>query len=242
LHLFISDLHLHPSRPGVTELFLGFLKGPAKGAEGLYILGDLFDSWAGDDDLADPFNAAVCAALKQLTAGGVATAFISGNRDLLIGEAFAAASGIELLAGPSVAAIAGSPTLLLHGDELCTDDLEYQRYRATVHDPAFQRDFLAKPLAERKAFIAGLREKSSMGKQSKPAAIMDTNGDAVAAAFRDHGVSRMIHGHTHREACHRLNVDGRSCERWVLGDWHDDAGSYLECSAAGCTPRPWCGA
>lgn len=252
--LFISDLHLHPSRPGVTALLEQFLAGPAADlgprAGALFILGDLFDAWAGDDDLDDALNARVCAALRRCAEAGTALYFIPGNRDFLVGPAFAAASAMTILDEPVVMDIAGTPTLLLHGDLLCTDDGEYQQFRRTVRGPDWQRDFLAQPLAQRKAVIEGLRARSEAEKQVKPMAIMDTNADAVAEAFRQHGVSRLIHGHTHRQAEHKLTVDGREATRWVLGDWHESGelrsqprGNTLLCDGDGCrfialSPRP----
>jgi len=248
--LFISDLHLHPSRPGVTALLEQFLAGPAADlgprAGALFVLGDLFDAWAGDDDLDDDLNARVCAALRRCAETGTALYFIPGNRDFLAGPAFAAASAMTILDEPLVMDIAGTPTLLLHGDLLCTDDGEYQQFRRTVRGPDWQRDFLAQPLAQRKAVIEGLRARSEAEKQIKSLSLMDTNADAVAEAFRRHGVSRMVHGHTHRQAEHRLAVDGLECTRWVLGDWHesgDRQGNALLCDAAGCrfialSPRP----
>lgn len=256
--LFVSDLHLHPSRPGVTALLQQFLAGSAADlgarAGAVFILGDLFDAWAGDDDLNDPLNAAVCAALRRCAEAGTALHFIPGNRDFLVGPAFAAASGMTLLTEPVVMDIAGTPTLLLHGDLLCTGDAEYQQFRRTVRGPDWQRDFLARPLAERKAVIDGLRARSEAEKQVKPMAIMDTHADAVADAFRHHGVRRMIHGHTHRQAEHRLTVDGQERTRWVLGDWHEAdghgvdghgvdkngqrQGSALLCDATGCRFLP----
>lgn len=230
--LFISDLHLHPSRPQTARLFEAFLGGPAKEARILYILGDLFDAWAGDDDIADGFNAGICAALKSLAAV-TPIAFLPGNRDFLAGSGFAAASGATLLADETVVDIAGTPTLLLHGDTLCTDDLEYQAFRATVRSGQWQRDFLAHPLAARKAEIESLRERSERKKCVKPAALMDTNAAAVSDAFRRHNVARVIHGHTHRRACHEIQIDGHPGTRWVLGDWHAD-GNALACDASGC--------
>jgi UDP-2,3-diacylglucosamine hydrolase len=243
--LFISDLHLHPSRPGVTALFQQFLTGPATDigarAGAVFILGDLFDAWAGDDDLKAPLNVEVCAGLRRCVDQGTKLYFIPGNRDFLVGPAFAEASGITLLTEPIVMTIAGTPTLLLHGDLLCTDDAEYQQFRNTVRNTDWQQEFLGKPLAERKEIIEGLRARSESEKQVKSMAIMDTNADAVAAAFQQHQVQRMIHGHTHRQAEHRLSIDGRDCTRWVLGDWHDSSaqqalptGSALLCDADGC--------
>jgi UDP-2,3-diacylglucosamine hydrolase len=231
--LFISDLHLSPAVPAVTRRFEEFLAGPARAAAALYILGDLFDYWAGDDDLGDPFNARSVAALADLAAAGVAIYFMPGNRDFLVGPGFAAAAGLTLLAEPGVRAIAGTPTLLLHGDTLCTDDTDYQAFRAQVRAPAWRAAFLARPLAERKALIADLRARSESEKQIKPAAIMDANPQAVAAALREHGVATLIHGHTHRQGSHDHAVAGRACRRWVLGDWGADRTSVLVCGPDG---------
>lgn len=227
--LFVADLHLSAEWPETAALFLAFLAGPARQARACYILGDLFEYWAGDDDLADPFNRRVCAALADLAAGGTRCHFLPGNRDFLVGAAFAAATGMALLPDGCVHDVAGRPTLLLHGDTLCTDDSEYQAFRATVRTAAWQRDFLALPLAERRQRIEALRQRSEAEKQVKAQALMDANPDAVAAAFRGHGVDRMIHGHTHRQATHTQVVDGRPCRRWVLGDW-GASGNYLRCA------------
>lgn len=237
--LFISDLHLCPSRPEINRLFFHFLAGPARAAQALYILGDLFEYWAGDDDLNDPFNHEVCAALHALTDAGVPVFFMAGNRDFLIGDVFAQAAGLTLLADPALLDIAGTPTLLMHGDTLCTDDVDYQRFRAQVRTAAWQRDFLAQPLPERKAQIEGLRRKSEVEKSAKSMEIMDVNQAAVVAAFREHDCTRLIHGHTHRPGHHRLDVDGRHCERWVLADWYS-SGSYLECDVNGCRAVSYC--
>lgn len=218
LSVFVSDLHLSPQRPAATQRFLDFLAGPALAAGELVILGDLFDYWAGDDDLADPFHQSICAALAAMPAR---KAFLPGNRDFLAGPEFAAAAAVELLPDGIVRPVGGLPTLLLHGDTLCTEDADYQAFRATVRMPAWRKAFLARPLAERRQEIEALRARSEAEKQVKPMAIMDVNAQTVAAAFREHGVSRMIHGHTHRQAVHDLQVDGRPCQRWVLGDWGD---------------------
>lgn len=227
--LFASDVHLHPSRPETARLFGEFLAGPARSAQHLYLLGDLFDAWIGDDDLADPFNAGIAAALKALADAGVHIRFLPGNRDFLIGSGFAAAAGLTLLPDETVADIGGTPTLLLHGDTLCTDDREYQDFRTLVRSPAWQRDFLAKPLAERRRVAEELRGRSEAEKRTKPMALMNTNETAVAQAFAASGAARMIHGHTHRQARHEY--PGR--ERWVLPEW-DHAGGALACDAAGC--------
>lgn len=230
--LFISDLHLSPDEPATVARFLAFLQDPARSAQQLFILGDLFDYWTGDDDLADPFNARIVAALRSLADGGVSVSFMAGNRDFLIGPQFAAAAGLELLPDPCVRDIAGVPTLLMHGDTLCTDDADYQRFRATVRDPAWQAAFLARPLTERKREIAALRARSETEKRVKPMEIMDVNSAAVEAALRKHGVTALIHGHTHRQGRHTYSIDGRDCMRWVLGDWHPERGSALACSGA----------
>ena len=220
LTLFASDLHLSAHRPETTELFLRFLAGPAREADALYLLGDLFDYWIGDDDLddplSDPLGRRVCDALASLPGTRF---FLPGNRDFLIGAAFSAASGCALLADEIVIDLAGTPTVLLHGDTLCTDDAAYQAFRATTRSPAWQREFLTLPLAERRKQAEALREQSETEKRTKSYDLMDANADAIARTFRRHGVTRMIHGHTHRQARHEHLVDGRVRERWVLGDW-----------------------
>lgn len=231
--LFISDLHLSPDEPATVERFLAFLDGPARNAGQLFILGDLFEYWAGDDDIADPFNTHIIAALRALSDSGVAVCFMAGNRDFLIGPQFAAAAGLELLPDTCVRNIAGAPTLLMHGDTLCTDDADYQRFRSTVRDPAWQAAFLARPLVERKREIEALRVRSEAEKRIKPMAIMDVNPAAVETALRRYGVRTMIHGHTHRQGHHTHLVDGSNCVRWVLGDWHADRGCALACGLAG---------
>lgn len=241
--LFISDLHLGTDQPHSMAAFRRFIAGlapqacpePGRRAEALYILGDLFDYWAGDDDLDAPFHQEVIAALRNLAAQGTRIYLLHGNRDLLMGKVLANACHATLLDDPTLIDLYGMPTLLSHGDQLCTHDAEYQRYRAQVHDADFQRQFLARPLAERKAYIAQLRERSMAEKQSKDSAIMDVSDEAVAALLRDHGYPRLIHGHTHRPGRHEHVVDGRTCERWVLGDW-DRQVSALRCDAQGCRP------
>ena len=225
--LFISDLHLTEDEPANADAFLAFLQGPARSAASLFILGDLFEYWAGDDDLATPFNAHIAAAIRALADAGTAVFFMSGNRDLLAGPTFAEAIGARLLEDPTRVRFdkdADAPPLLLsHGDALCTDDLAYQAFRRQVRDPAWQTGFLAQPLAARKAFIASLRQQSETAKAEKAIEIMDVNADAVAALLRTHGYPSLIHGHTHRPACHRLEVDRHSCTRHVLSDWRGQA-------------------
>lgn len=197
------------------------------------MLGDLFEYWMGDDDVGDPLNASVAEAFSALSRQGTAVYFMHGNRDVLVGSGFAQRASAELLTDPAVVDVHGTPTLLMHGDTLCTDDVEYQKFRAYAHDPRNQARFLAQPLGARRAELEKLRERSENAKQGKSAEIMDVNAQAVEQALRTAGVSRLIHGHTHRPARHVHRVDGRECERWVLGDWYE-RGSYLRCDAAGC--------
>ncbi|HKJ09627.1 MAG TPA: UDP-2,3-diacylglucosamine diphosphatase [Gammaproteobacteria bacterium] len=230
--VFISDLHLDPERPVITELFLDFLAGPARGCDALYILGDLFEAWVGDDD-DSPTLQPVLEALADCTGTGLPVSVMTGNRDFLIGEGFTARTGCRLLPDPSVVDLYGEPTLLMHGDTLCTDDLEYQQFRRLVRDPAWQRQFLAKPLEERRHMAAGLRETSRQRTAHKTVDIMDVNHEAVLSALREHHVRRLIHGHTHRPATHELTVDGAPATRIVLGDWYEQ-GSVLWCDPTGC--------
>jgi len=234
--LFISDLHLSPSRPALVAAFERFCAGPARGASALYVLGDLFDAWIGDDQVADPVTARIVAGLRGVADAGIPVSVARGNRDFLLGERFARAAGATLLPEQVVVDLHGTPTLLSHGDELCTDDLAYLKVRVWRSDPARQRRFLALPYFVRRAIAAWFRLRSRGATMVKSDAIMDVNAGAVAAALRAHGVRRMIHGHTHRPAHHRLDVDGAACERIVLADWYD-RGSYLEVDAAGARPR-----
>lgn len=233
--LFISDLHLCASRPEINRLFLEFLRGPARAAEALYILGDLFEYWAGDDDLGDPFNDSIVSALATHSRAGPALHVMHGNRDFLLDRAFAEACGARLISDPHGVDLFGTRTLLMHGDTLCTDDRDYQQFRTKVRAPAWRKGFLALPLAQRKQQIDALRRASESEKKRKPAALMDVNEAAVEAVLREYGYPRLIHGHTHRPARHAHNVDGRSCERWVLADWYR-TGSCLRCDERGCTP------
>ena len=225
--LFISDLHLCGARAEINGIFFDFLAGRARKAEALYILGDLFEYWAGDDDLTAPFNAAVVRALAQCSAV-TPVRLMHGNRDFLIGERFAAAAGVQLIADPTLTAINNTRTLLTHGDALCTDDIAYQQFRAEVRSPAWIGAFLANPLDARRKTITELREQSEREKRHKPEAIMDVNQGAVASLLREHGYPRLVHGHTHRPAQHVHSIDSRNCERWVLADWYDH-GSVLVC-------------
>jgi len=235
--LFISDLHLCSGRPQINRSFFDFLEREARSADALYILGDLFEYWAGDDDLGDAFNATVIAALARLAGSGVPAFLMHGNRDFAIGEAFARASGVTLLADPAVLSLYGQPVLLMHGDTLCTLDQKYQAFRREVRSEAWIRGQMRKPLSERKAAIEALRRQSEQEKRGKPADIMDVAPAEVDAALRRHGYPLLIHGHTHRPARHVHVVDGHACERWVLADWYQ-AGSYLACDEAGCRAVP----
>ena len=231
--LLVSDLHLAPDTAAVTERFFSFLSGPATHARRLIILGDLFDAWAGDDDLSDPFNQHITGALKALSQRGVTIEFMCGNRDFLVGNDFAEAAGLTLLPDPCVRDIAGTRTLLTHGDLLCSDDNDYQQFRATVRTPEWRAAFLGLPLAERQRQIAALRQRSESEKQIKSMAIMDVNDAAVRAAFSNHYVDTIIHGHTHRQQQHNQMISGTQHTRWVLGDWTPDTGQALTCSPAG---------
>lgn len=221
--LFASDLHLSSSRPALVAAFRALCAGVAREAEALYLLGDIFDYWVGDDQLREPLGREVAAAIRDLTSAGVRVAFLRGNRDFLAGERLATATGAELLPDEIVVDLYGRPTLLLHGDELCTADVAYQRFRAWSRREGVQAGFLALPYALRHTAARLMRRESRRAKAEKPAEIMDVTPEAVAEAFRRHDVDRMIHGHTHRPAVHRIVVDGRERERWVLADWYDRA-------------------
>ncbi len=224
--LFISDLHLAPERPEIIQLFIDFMNKQASNAESLYILGDLVEYWLGDDDPAEGLEE-VFTCMKQHADAGLQIYLMHGNRDFLMGEQLAQRAGCELIHEPYIAEFENTPVLLMHGDILCTDDLRYQELRVMLRNPAWQEDFLAKPLAEREQMAQALRKQSKEETQTKAADIMDVNTDAVSGAFQEHGVSLMIHGHTHRPAIHMLEVDGKAAKRIVLGDWYTQ-GSVLE--------------
>lgn len=216
--LFVSDLHLDGSRPQTTRLFFDFLAGPARTADTMYILGDLFEAWIGDDD-DDAHHHAVIARLQDI-GRDMPVAVMRGNRDFLLGERFEKASWCRLMDDHEVIDLYGAPTLLMHGDLLCTDDRAYQEFRAMARSPAWQQAMLAKPLAERRALAAHLRNESAISNAMKADAIMDVNAGAVADAMRRYGVHRLIHGHTHRPAVHDFELDGAPAQRIVLGAWH----------------------
>jgi UDP-2,3-diacylglucosamine hydrolase len=218
--LFISDLHLDPQRPHIVDLYTELLAGEARKADALYILGDLFEAWIGDDDDAE-MPARVATATRALRDSGVPVWFMHGNRDFLLGADYAARAGMTLLADPTVIELGGERVLLMHGDTLCSDDVDYLKFRALVRDPRWQQQFLAKPLAERRAFAAQARGESRQHMSTVAPEIMDVTQDAVAAAMRAQGVRTLIHGHTHRPATHRFELDGHPARRIVLGDWYE---------------------
>ena len=235
--LFIADLHLAPERPATVRLFLRFLAGRARRAEGLYILGDLFDAWIGDDDDSPPYPE-IRAALRDLTASGVPCFLMHGNRDFLIGGRFSRDTGCTLLRDPYATELAGTPTLLMHGDLLCTDDVPYQRFRRKVRNPLVQRLFLWKSLKRRRAVAADYRRRSGAATALKAEAIMDINQSEVERRMRRFGARRLIHGHTHRPADHTFSLDGQPATRLVLADWHEDRGEVLVVSADGVRREP----
>ncbi len=230
---FISDLHLAADRPQSTETLLNFLSSTATQAEQLFILGDLFEYWVGDEALDEPMPAQVAAALHELGARGTSVCFMHGNRDFLVGERFAHAARLRLLPDPFMVTLYGTPTLLMHGDTMCTGDTEYLAFRKMVRNPAWQAEFLAKPMAERIQLAQAARTQSEQSKQVKSMEIMDVATDAVESVLHQYNYPRLIHGHTHRPATHYHNVDGHQCERIVLADWYAN-GSYLECDDTGC--------
>ncbi len=231
--IFVSDLHLTPDRPRANDIFFEFMSGAAAQADALYILGDLFEYWIGDDDLGDGFNASIAGALRGLSRKGVLLYFMQGNRDVLAGQDLVARCGATLIGDPTLIDLHGIRTLLMHGDTLCTGDIEYQKFRLYAHDPVNQRKFLAQPLAERRQQMLGMRAESEKSKQEKSAGIMDVTPAAVEIILRESGYPRLIHGHTHRPGRHLHVVDGRECERWVLTDWYGRAG-YLRCDRNEC--------
>jgi UDP-2,3-diacylglucosamine hydrolase len=231
--LFVSDLHLDDARPQIVGQFERFCAGEARDTDALYLLGDLFEAYIGDDDDA-VLNACIADALHGVADAGVPVHYIAGNRDFLLGEDYARRCGMDILADGTVIDLYGTPTLILHGDVLCTDDAEYLAFRKQVRDPAWQAAFLARPLAERRAFAAQARDASRAHTAQTDMAIMDVNQAAVEVALREAGVTRMIHGHTHRPAIHDFMLDGTPAQRIVLGDWYEQ-GSALRVDAEGAT-------
>jgi UDP-2,3-diacylglucosamine hydrolase len=231
--LFISDLHLCASRPAITAAFIEFLQNTASKVKALYILGDLFEYWAGDDDINDAFHQQVISGFKKLSDAGVKVFLMHGNRDFLIAEGFCQVAGITLLNDPVMIDLHGKKALLSHGDDLCVDDVAYQQFRIQVRDKKWQHEFLSQPLQVRKKQIEAIRARSEQEKTQKSLEIMDVNAEAVNALLRKYQPDLLIHGHTHRPDRHSIELDGRSITRWVLGDWYEQ-GSYLACDRHGC--------
>lgn len=234
--LFLSDLHLSPDRPAALRAFQAFAAGPARDAAAVYMLGDIFDWWVGDDQMRLPFVAEVVRSMRAIPDAGVALFIGHGNRDFLMGERLAQAAGATLLPEYVQLDLHGVRTLLCHGDELCTDDVEYQAYRTRMRDPNVQARLLRLPYFVRRLIAAWLRRASRDTKARKPESIMDVALPSVEQAFREHDAARMIHGHTHRPAFHRHTVDGTERERIVLADW-DTEGRYLEVGEGGAFER-----
>lgn len=234
--LFISDLHLSDEQPDTIGLFIDFLAGRAAQAEALYILGDLFEAWLGDDLLLPGYQP-VLEAMKHLSNSGTSIFVMHGNRDFLLGERFEQLSGAKLIDDPTVIDLYGTPTLLVHGDLLCTDDLPYQAMRRQLRDPQWVAAFLAQTPQERIDFARELRERSRKETGEKTEAIMDVNPDTVAQYLRQHRVHRLIHGHTHRPAMHSFDLDGQTASRYVLPDWYGQGG-VLVCDETGCESQP----
>jgi UDP-2,3-diacylglucosamine hydrolase len=231
---FVADLHLRPEQPNVVALFVKFLHEQSSDPDlqALYILGDLFEAWIGDD-FVPPGMDAVTNAITQLTNSGIDTYFMHGNRDFLVGDAFAAQTGCQLLPDYHVMDLYGTPTLLMHGDLLCTDDTDYLKFRKMVRDPLWQQDFLAKPVPERVTIAQAARQESQQKTQQMADEIMDVNQDTVNQTMRKWQVPQLIHGHTHRPAIHELTINGTPAKRIVLGDWYEQ-GSVLVCNPQGC--------
>ena len=229
---FIADLHLQGDDDVNAHRLAAYLAGAARAADALYVLGDLFDVWIGDDGSL-PRHRATLAAFAELTAAGVPVAFMRGNRDFAVGAAFAEATGLRILDDPTVVDLYGTPTLLTHGDGLCTDDHAHQAFRAKYNDPAWRARMLRIPLWLRRLIAVRARRRSAAGKARKAARIMDVNADAVVEAMRRHGVARLIHGHTHRPASHHVDLDGEAGTRHVIADWRADQAEVLTVDAGG---------
>ena len=232
---FVADLHLTDERPVATGRFFRFLDEEAAGADALYILGDLFEAWIGDDH-DERVARDTAQRLKALADAGTPVYFMHGNRDFMLAGRYAALAGMTLLTDPTRIDLYGVPTLLMHGDTLCSDDMAYQAFRRRVRHPLTLALLRQLPLAWRRRLARQARAGSESAKAGKPAAIMDVNADAVLRVLREHRICRLIHGHTHRPAQHVHAVDGHDCERWVVPDWYARWG-YVVCDAAGCALR-----
>jgi UDP-2,3-diacylglucosamine hydrolase len=233
-YLFISDLHLCATRPHTTSAFLSFLQNTATQSQALFILGDLFEYWAGDDDIEDAFHQQIIIAFRTLADKGVQIYLMHGNRDFLISQQFCNAAKVRLIHDPILIELHGKKTLLSHGDDLCTDDTMYQTFRRQVRDEKWQSEFLSQPLEIRKKQIENIRMHSEQEKSQKSAQIMDVNADAVNVLLQTYQYPELlIHGHTHRPNQHHIVLDDHRITRWVLGDWYEQ-GSYLVCNQLGC--------
>lgn len=230
--LFIADVHLGNEHPGISQRFNAFLRRTAPGAEALYILGDLFEVWIGDDAV-QPEHQVTLDTLRDLTSHDLPIYVMHGNRDFLLGQQFEATTGCQLIADPIVIELQGTPTLLMHGDALCTDDTGYQQFRSQVRDESWQQWFLSRSIEERLAYVRQVRDESRRRSQKKSLDIMDVNTQAVVDAMKQHDVKQLIHGHTHRPAVHDLQIDGIAAQRIVLGDWYTQ-NSGLLCDDKGC--------
>ena len=232
--LFVADVHLCETRPAASERFFSFLRDTAPQASALYILGDLFEAWVGDDDLESPLHRTVARLLAEVSARGVETYFMHGNRDFLLARHYAQQCGLQLLPDPTVIDLFGTPTLLTHGDALCTGDVDYQRYRRVIRHPLMLKLLRGLPLSLRRRMAARARSGSERAKSHKTTDIMDVHPQAVSALFSRFGVRRMIHGHTHRPGHHQYTRDATNFERWVLPDWYGDRCGYIVCDASQC--------
>jgi len=217
--LFISDLHLDPARPDVAQAFFRFMENEAPQAEALYILGDFFEAWIGDD-LQHPFVDSVKQSLRALTDKGIPVYLMHGNRDFLIGQQFCTETGCQLLEDPTLLELYGRKVLLMHGDTLCTNDVDYLAFRGMVRNPVWQKDFLSKSLQERLAIAESIRAASKEKTSELQYEIMDVTQSEVEKVMTEQNVQLLIHGHTHRPAVHQLEINGKAAERVVLGDWH----------------------
>ncbi len=223
MDLFASDLHLSSATPDLNAAFLHLLEGRARDARRLFLLGDIFEVWVGDEDADLPEHRPIIAALRALSNAGTDIHVLPGNRDFLLGAGFTAATGATLHGDWLLCDTAGRQALLMHGDTLCTDDLPYQQFRRMVRNADWQAAFAARPLSERHAIAADLRRRSQQAVAGKTEELMDANGEAIAAVLRHHECTLLIHGHTHRPAHHTLEVDAVACDRWVIADWRDRA-------------------
>ena len=230
--LFISDLHLSGERENITELFIKFLDQRASKADALYILGDLYEVWPGDDMIQPDYLSSI-SKLKQLSDNGLPLYVMQGNRDFLMAEKFAEVSGAKLIEDPTIIDLYGTPTLLMHGDTLCTDDIDYQKFRIMVRAPSWKEKFFALPNKERLAMTTKYRKVSKVETAKKSMDIMDVNQQAVEAAMQEHNIKQLIHGHTHRPAIHDFSINNEKMKRIVLGDWFEQ-GSVLVCDKSGC--------